>query len=205
MSISILQLIQSGVPPTQARMFAEPLTAACERFDIDTPNRISAFVAQCLVESQFFTKLEEDLWYRKPERINEVFRGRVGGLQQASQLAGNPKDLANVVYANRNGNGDSLSGDGWKYRGRGLIQLTGRGNYQEAALGLGRPYISNPDLVALPEDACLTAGWYWHRVSANRLADAGAIDAITKAVNGPAMHQATLRRQYSEEARVAFA
>lgn len=203
--ITIGQLVAAGIAPTQARMFAEPLSAACDRFQINTPARIAAFVAQCRVESTNFTALEEGLYYTTPERILKIFRSRVTSLQQASRLARNPKALANCVYAGKNGNGDEASGHGWLYRGRGLIGTTGLANYIAAEKALGRPYVAQPDLVALPPDACLAAALYWHENKLNPLADAQLTDEITEAVNGPAMMHADLRRQYAEEGARAFA
>jgi putative chitinase len=204
-SPTIGQLIDAGVPPTQARLFLEPLVLTCTRFDIDTPARIGAFIGQCMVESANFTKLEENMTYRKVERVLEIFCGRVTTIEQAQKLVNNPEGLANCVYANRNGNGNALSGDGFRYRGRGLIQLTGRTNYANAAQGLGRPYLERPNMVGLPLDAAMTAGFYWHSNRLNYLADAWAIDSITKAINGNAMLHAVMRRQLSDEAVRAFA
>lgn len=203
--ISVATLIAAGVPPTQARQFAEPLAAACARFSITTPARVAGFLAQCRVESADFTRLEENLMYTRPERIREVWPTRVPSLADAATLARNPQALANRVYAGRLGNGPEVSGDGWRYRGRGLKQLTGRANYAEAARALARPYVEQPDLVAQPADACLTAAWFWHTVKGNVLADSAQWDAITRAVNGPAMLLADRRRQWSEEALQAFA
>ncbi len=203
--ISVATLVAAGVPPTQARLFAEPLAAACARFGITTPARVAGFVAQCRVESADFTRLEENLMYTRPERIREVWPSRVPSLADAAPLARNPQRLANRVYASRLGNGPEASGDGWRYRGRGLKQLTGRANYADAATALGRPYLEQPDLVAMPADACLTAAWYWHTIKGNVLADSAQWDAITRAVNGPGMLQADLRRQYAEQAVAAFA
>lgn len=200
MRVTMTHLVGSGIEPTQARQFETPLNAAFERFDIVTPARIAAFIGQCAVESQHFSRLEENLFYRTPERIMKVFPSTVRSLEVAQRLARNPKGLANVVYANKNGNGSPMSGDGWKYRGRGLIQLTGRGNYRDAEVGLGRPYIDQPELVAQPADACLTAAWFWHSKKLNVLADSSLIDEITRAVNGPAMRERDLRRQITEDA-----
>lgn len=203
--ITVATLIAAGIGPTQARQFAEPLAAACRRFDISTPARVAGFLAQCRVESQGFTQLEEGLSYRSAERIAEVFRRlRPRGMAQLALLVRNPKGLANAAYAGVNGNGDEASGDGWRYRGRGLKQLTGRANYADAAEALGRPYLEQPDLVALPEDACLTAAWFWHSAKCNILADSAQWDAITRAVNGPGMLQADARRQFAEEAVAVF-
>ena len=203
--ISVASLIAAGLAPTQARAFAVPLSAACARFAINTPARIAGFVAQCRVESADFTRLEENLWYTTPERIRAVWPTRVPSLADAATLTRNPKALANRVYANRLGNGDEASGDGYRFAGKGLKQLTGKANYADAAEALDRPYVTEPKLVAQPEDACLTAAWFWSSVKGNILADAGQWGAITRAVNGPAMLQANLRAQYSEEGVTAFA
>jgi putative chitinase len=203
--IRVGTLIAAGVPPTQARLFALPLALACTRFDINTPARIAGFVAQCRVESADFTRLEENLRYRTPEVLDLTFRSVMGLADAAQLIQAGPKAIANRVYANRLGNGSEASGDGWRYRGRGLKQLTGRTNYAEAAVALARPYVERPELVAQPEDACLTAAWFWHTIKGNALADSAQWDAITRAVNGPAMLQAAERRQFSQEAVQAFA
>lgn len=200
--ISVGLLVASGVGPTQARIFADPLAAACALFDIDSPPRIAAFLGQCMVESLLFTRTEENLRYTTPSRILEIFPSHVTSLQQAATLAGKPEDLANCVYADTNGN--HLPGDGWAYRGRGLIGLTGRANYEDAAIGVNRPYVDQPDLVATPSDACLTACWFWHNHKLNYLADTAQIDLITRAVNGRGMQGADLRRQYFEQALKAM-
>jgi putative chitinase len=187
----------AGVEPGLAEVFAAPLESACKRFEIDTPKRIAAFLGQCLVESTGFRHLEENLTYSTADRIRAIFPSRVTSPEQAALLVRNPQALANCVYAGKNGNGNPITGDGWRYRGRGLIQLTGRANYADAAMGLNRPYLDDPDLLAKPEDACLTAAWYWHNIKANHLADAGEIDSITRAVNGRAMLHAELRRTYT--------
>lgn len=203
--ITLAALIAAGIAPTQARLFLAPLAAACERFAINTPARVAGFVAQCRVESAGFTALEESLYYRDPTRVRAIFPSTVHSIAEAMPLVRNPQALANRVYAERLGNGNEASGDGWRYRGRGLKQLTGRSHYSDAAVELGRPYLEQPDLVAQPEDACLTAAWFWHTIKGNVLADSAQWDAITRAVNGPAMLQADLRRQYSAEAVAVFA
>jgi len=203
--ITITTLIAAGIAPTQARMFAEPLARACERFGITTPAAVAAFIGQCRAESADFTRLEEGLYYTTPERIRAVFPSRVPSLADAAKLARNPKALANRVYASRLGNGDEASGDGYRFIGRGLIQLTGRDNYTAAAADCGKLYLERPDLVAQPEDACLTAAWFWASRNLSTLADSAQWDAITRAVNGPAMLHSDLRRQYTQEGLAAFA
>ena len=198
-------LVRIGVEPTQARRFADPLMASMALFNITTPQREAAFIAQCMAESGRFTRLEENLFYTTPERIRAVFSSRVRTLADAATLTRNPKALANRVYAGRNGNGDEASGDGWRYRGRGLFQLTGRANYAKATQAIARDYVGAPDLVAEPSDACLTAAWYWNACGCNELIDAGRFDATTRAINGPAMLHARERLAFYQEAMEVFA
>lgn len=202
--LSIFTLIAAGIAPTQARAFLEPLIEACRHFDIGTPVRQAAFVAQCAHESAGFVRLEESLYYTTPERIRMVWPQRVPSLAEASQLIRNPQALANRVYANRNGNGDEASGDGWRYRGRGLIQLTGRANYLAAESAIGEPYKADPDLVAQPRHAAMTAAWYFAAAGCLPLADASNTEGITRAINGAAMEGLADRRQRFEQAVRAF-
>lgn len=204
MIVTADRLIAAGVGPTQAAAFAGPLTDACNRFDITSPARLAAFLGQCMVESAGLVHLEENLYYSSPDRISAVFPRQFASASQAVPYAKNPAKLGARVYANRLGNGDEASGDGYRYRGRGLIGLTGKDNYKDAAIALGRDYVSSPDLLAQPADACLAACWFWSCHKLNALADASAIDAITRAVNGSAMLDAGRRRQYTEQALAAF-
>lgn len=184
-----------GVPSTLAARFIDPLRVACRQNGIDRPARVAAFLANAIVETTAFLRTSEDLAYSTPERIAQVFPSRVTTMDDARALVRQPQKLANRVYAGRLGNGDEASGDGWRYRGRGLFQLTGRANYAAAGQALGRPYLSQPDLVALPPDAALTAAWFWRRAGCNELADARNLDAITRHINGPAMLKAAARRE----------
>lgn len=195
----IERLIAAGVNPTQAKAFADPLKAAMALFDIDTDERQAAFLAQAMIESTRFTDLEENLRYSDPVRIATIFRSgfdldrdRVVDPEEIEFAKGfirQPEKLANRAYANRNGNGNEASGDGWSFRGRGLFQLTGRANYKEAAegVGLGSVYLQRPELVAQPSDAALTAAWFWQSRGCNQLIDADNFDATTRLINGPAM------------------
>lgn len=203
--LTVAFLIAAGLAPTQARQFVDPLKASCALFDISTPPRLAGFIAQCRVESQNFTQLEEGLFYRDAARIADIFKSRVASEADARRLVGNPKLLANTVYANRLGNGDVASGHGWLYRGRGLKHLTALDNYTAAERALGRPYVTQPDLVAQPSDACLTAAWFWHSNGCNALADRLDWDGLTRKVNGPRKLQAKRRKQYSEQILEVFA
>lgn len=191
----IEKLIACGVNPTQAKQFAEPLKAAMALNDILTPEKQAAFVAQCMIESASFTRLEENLFYTTPERIRAVWPSRFSTVEQAALYTRNPKALANRVYAHKLGNGDEASGDGWNFRGRGLFQLTGRDNYRAASVGIGlsSAYIHRPDMVAEPSDAALTAAWFWRDRGCNRAMDAGNFNQTTRIINGPAMLHAKER------------
>lgn len=200
------QLIASGIHPTQAAQFAGPLTDACNRFGITTPLRQAAFVAQCAHESAGFTMLVENLNYHNAAILDGLFSA-VHGLADAKALiAAGPIAIANRVYANRNGNGDESSGDGWAYRGRGLIQVTGRSNYSRMTVLIsdGNDYESVPDLLAQPEWACLSAAAWWQSHGCNALADTGSIDQITRVVNGPAMAGEEDRRELYALAKGAY-
>lgn len=192
--IDVAALIACGIGPTQARIYAEPLDEAARRFEINTRSRIAAFIAQVAHESANMTRVEENLFYTTPERIRAMWPKRVASLADAATLTRNPKALADRVYANRLGNGDESSGDGWRYRGRGLIQLTGRSNYHVAGDALGRHYVTHPELVAQPSDAAYTAAWFWASIGGNALADSAQIDELTRKINGPGMVGADDRR-----------
>ena len=102
----------------------------------------------------------------------------------ANQFAGNAEKIANKVYAGRMGNGDEESGDGWKYHGRGLIQLTGKDNYANCGSSLSVDLLSNPDMLLDPKYAALSAGWFWGKKGLNALADSQDYDIMTKRING---------------------
>ena len=185
--ITIAQLVAAGIDQDRAELFAAPLEEACRHFSIDNTHRLVLFLANIAHESSGFKRLREDLYYTKPERLQVVFgRKRFPDLGFAAQYLKNPEKLANYVYANRLGNGDESSGDGWKYRGAGLIQLTGQANFMAAEAACGRPYKSQPELVALPRDAALTAAWFWASAGCNGPADDLDHLAVRKRINGPA-------------------
>lgn len=173
-----------GLAPPLALEWAEPMAAAAALHDITAPQRLAAWVAQCAHESARMTALEERLVYTSAARIAVVWP-RLAPI--AAELVRAPQALANAAYAGRNGNGPRTSGDGWSYRGRGLLQLTGRRNYAAAGAALGLPLEFQPDLVATPTGAAMTAAWYWLASDCNRLADRGDIDGITRVINGPGM------------------
>jgi putative chitinase len=207
MAITIATLIAAGLAPTQARTFAAPLASACEEFDLNTALRQAGLVGQCRIESADFAHLEESLFYNRPERIMEIFPSRVRSLADAQTLVRNPQKLGNRVYAGRLGNGDEASGDGWRFRGRGPIQITGRTNYTDLGTTLGgRSAEAVAELMTDDpiEWACRSAAWFFTSRGCSAMADASNWDAITRAVNGPRMLESARRRQYCQQALEAL-
>lgn len=167
-----------------AEDWAAALLPAMERYRITTNGRIAAFLAQVGHESGGFQRLEENLVYRTPSRLAAVWPRRFRDAAAAEPFVGNAEGLANFVYAGRMGNGDAASGDGYRFRGRGLIQLTGRENYARAATALGLDLLGQPELLAAYGPAALSAAWFWDDRGLNPLADAGAFEEITRRING---------------------
>lgn len=163
--------------------WVDALNETFQRFNILTPNQQSAFIGQCGHECGHFRVLEENLNY-KAATLMKLWPKRFPTLEVANAYAGNPKKIANMVYANRMGNRDEASGDGYRFRGRGCIQLTGHANYFHAGQALGVDFVMNPDLVATPKYAALTAGWFWDTHKINAPAEAGDIIKVTKIING---------------------
>ena len=158
------------------------LNATFERFDIMNPLRKAAFIGQCGHECGNFKILEENLMYRA-EALQKLWPRRFDATK-AQMCARNPKAIANTVYSSRMGNRDEASGDGYRFRGRGCIQLTGHANYYHAGQALGVDFVMNPDLVATPMYAALTAGWFWDTHKLNQYADIKDYKTMTKKING---------------------
>lgn len=178
-----LDLIRLGIHPTQAKQFAPVLDPAMQRFGIASVDQRAGFLAQAMHESNDFKHLEEDLFYRRAPRVMEMWPTRFVSIDAVDAVLGKPELLANTVYSNRNGNGDFASGDGWRFRGRGLFQLTFRDNYRLASQELGINYLEQPELVAQPEGAALTAAWFWHTRGCNELMARGEFDRTTRKIN----------------------
>lgn len=163
--------------------WVDPLNETFQRFEILTPRQQAAFIGQCGHECGNFKMLEENLNYRA-ETLMKLWPKRFPTLDFAKQFERNPKKIANSVYANRMGNRDEASGDGYRFRGRGCIQLTGSANYYHAGKALGVDFIMDPDLVATPQYAALTAGFFWNTQKLNPIAESGNNLALTKKING---------------------
>jgi putative chitinase len=155
-------------------------------YDINTPQRVAAFIAQCAHESGNFRMLKENLNY-KAATLRKIFPKYFPSDEIAAQFAAMPnrqEAIANRVYGGRMGNGPEATGDGWRFCGRGLIQLTGRNNYQAFADSIETDINEIPEYLATFEGAVQSACWFWETNSLNKWADAGDILTLTKRING---------------------
>lgn len=155
------------------------------QFEINTPARVAGFISQCQHESGDFTLLQENLNYGA-----KGLRGTFGKYFPTDDIAlqyeRKPEMIANRVYSSRMGNGDEHSGEGWKYRGRGLLQLTGKSNYTQCSHDLfhDETLVEDPDLLRTPEYAVLSACWFWKKNNLNAICDTGDVVALSKRING---------------------
>ena len=163
--------------------WVDALNETFARFDISTPARQASFIGQCGHECGNFKVLEENLNYRA-ETLMKLWKSRFPTIEIANEYARNPKKIANKVYSSRMGNRDESSGDGYRFRGRGCIQLTGHANYFHAGNACGEDFVMNPDLVATPKYAAMTAGWFWNTHKLNQYADIRDYTMMTKKING---------------------
>jgi putative chitinase len=171
--------------------WANALNPAMDKFGINTPARIASFLAQTGYESGQFNNLVENLTYKTAARLMKVWPKRFPTEASAAPYVDNKEKLANFVYANRIGNGDVNSGDGFRYRGRGIIQITGKSNYADIGKVLGVDLVNNPDLLLTPDLAAMSAAYFWQGHGLNALADDETDDndledftTITKKING---------------------
>lgn len=163
--------------------WVDALNETFERFGIKSINQKAAFIAQCSHECGSFKVLEENLNYRAAT-LMKLWPKRFPTQEIANAYEKNPKRIANMVYSSRMGNRDESSGDGYRFRGRGCIQLTGHANYFHAGKALGIDFVADPDLVGTPKYAAMTAGWFWSTHGCNEIADRGDWTALTKKING---------------------
>jgi len=165
--------------------WTDSMNSVFPTYQIDQPHRVAAFLAQCGHESGGWTTFEENLNY-SAQGLQSIFGSHFHG--DADQYARQPERIANRIYANRMGNGPEESGDGWKYRGRGPIQLTGKANYTKFANDMfddPTTVIEKPDWVTQDKDfALMSAIWFWNSHNLNHYADMGDIKSMTKIING---------------------
>jgi len=161
----------------------EALDQLLPDYDINTPLRVAHFIAQCAHESGNFLFIKENLNYRA-ESLMKTWPRLFPTIEIARQYEKQPEKIANRAYGNRMGNGDEASGDGWRYCGRGLIQLTGRDNYTFFAGSLDISVEEAAEYLATFEGAAQSACWYWEQNNLNRFADANDVRGLTRAING---------------------
>jgi len=176
------------------------LEQALPDYDINTPPRVAAFIAQCAHESGGFRFLKENLNY-KAESLCRVWP-RYFNTGNAAQYAHKQEAIANRAYANRMGNGDEASGDGWKFCGRGLIQLTGRSNYQAFADSIETDIEDIPEYLQTFEGSVQSAAFFWETNNLNKWADLGDIVTLTKKINGGTLGLADRQKHYEHALHV---
>lgn len=196
-------MIQDIIPKLQNHLpdvIYNQLSDLCIKFDIDGPLRLSNFLGQCKQECENFTVFTENLNY-SGEALWSMFHTHFIDINEANNYARQPEKIANRIYANRMGNGDEGSGDGWLYRGRGALQVTGKSNYQALGIFLGIDLMSNPELVATDYQLASGANFFKNNnlwVICDKGVDVGTITIVTQHVNGGTT-ALTNRIQYTQE------
>jgi putative chitinase len=186
MELTLQQLKQLLPKNPYVENWHKALSQLLPEYEINTPQRVAAFIAQCAHESGGFMVLKENLNYRAPT-LRKIFPKYFPTDEMANQYAAMPNKqeaIANLVYANRMGNGGPETGDGYRYCGRGLIQLTGKTNYTWFAASLDIPVEEAAEYLQTFEGAAQSACWFWETNNLNRFADVGDIKGLTKAING---------------------
>ena len=210
MIITPVQLLRIAPRCPDAVAWTRALNEAMRERDIDTPIQAAHFLAQIAHESSELTRLVEGLNYTTPERIRDTWPTRfwLPSAKEPTQppvrrdargFVRAPVLLASYVYAGRNGNGAESTSDGFRFRGRGPIQITGRSNYARCGQALGLPLIEQPDLLTDPDVGARAAAWYWTDRKIGPLADANDIEAVTRKING-GTHGLEDRRRYLQTA-----
>jgi len=184
-----IDLLQSMCPKTKRSIlegFVEPLNTVAEYYEMfENPRRVAGFLAQIAHESGGFNAVVENLNY-SAKGLMGTFKKYFPNEELAKQYERKPEMIANRVYANRMGNGDEASGEGWYFRGRGIIQITGKNNYTKCSQSLfeSNVLVENPDLLLETEYAIHSACWFWSAARLNELADIGDMKTMTKRING---------------------
>jgi putative chitinase len=195
MGLSIQQLKQIIPKNPYVDHWHRALAQLLPEYDIATPQRMAAFLAQCAHESGGFTAIKENLNYRAVT-LRKIFPKYFPTDEMAQQFANKPEKIANRVYANRMGNGDEASGDGYRYCGRGLIQLTGKDNYFWFAASIDLTPEEASEYMETFEGAAQSACWFWETNNLNTWADKGDIVTLTKRINGGTIGLADRQKHY---------
>jgi putative chitinase len=178
-----LRAVAPHLPDAERAAWVAALAAPLHRSGITAPRCVAAFLGQCSVESAGFHSLEEDLNY-SASRLCQVWPNRFPNTEAAGACALRPEVLANRVYAGRMGNDDEASGDGWRFRGRGLIQITGRAAYQRFARAMNLTLDQAVEYAATQAGAADSAVWFWSANQLNALANTWSLDLLTRKING---------------------
>jgi putative chitinase len=194
LSITQMKAVLPRLNWEKAQLYIPFITTVLPKFGIDTPLRKAHFLAQVAHESGGLQFTQENLNY-SAQGLRSVFGKYFPTIELANAYARKPEKIANRVYASRMGNGNEAGGDGWKFRGRGLIQLTGKENYQKFGQDNGIDCVKNPDLLLQPEWALASACWFWKKNNLNKFADQDDIIMVTKKING-GTHGLNDRQQY---------
>ena len=195
-------LKQMGLSSSVIATWYAPLKTAVEKFGIDTGLRLSGFFANVLHECGLFTRFVENLNYSAAGLVS-TFPKYFPSTNSTNGYARNPTAIANKVYANRMGNGTEASGDGWKFRGRGLIQITGKSNYKDASRGIGTDVLTNPENALTPVNASMIAAWFFSSKGCNTYSDADNIKGMRVRVNGGTKGLAEVTKFY-EQCKIIF-
>ena len=194
-----LELLQKLCPHTKTSVlegYVEPLNAVAEYYELNAnPARLAGFLAQTAHESGGFTAVKENLNY-SAKGLMGIFKKYFPTEELAKQYERKPEKIANRVYANRMNNGDEASGDGYKFCGRGLIQLTGRANYTKFAEDLGMSIEDTIKYLETPNGAVASAGWFWDNNNLNQYCDSGDFVMLTKRINGGTIGLADRQHHY---------
>lgn len=194
-TLELLQKIASKTKATNLQRFVEPLNDVIEHYELNTPQRLAAFLAQTAHESGGFNAIKENLNYNA-KGLMTTFKKYFPTEELAKQYERQPEKIANRVYANRMGNGPESSGDGWKFCGRGLIQLTGKSNYSRLAKDLEMSLDECSKFLETAEGAVVSAGWFWDQNNLNKHADSGDFVMLTKRINGGTIGLADRKHHY---------
>ena len=198
---TLLAKLYAPTPLATCRLYAEPFKKACAEFNLDTPDLQAALLGQMGVETGLLTRMSENLNYRDPARLDALFSAVKGVEDARALIRRGPEAIGNRIYAGRLGNGNEASGDGYRFRGAGGAQLTGRTNHTDFGRAIGVTPELAADYCRTPEGAMRSAAWFFARRGGIAPAKVWDIDGVTRAVNGPAMLEAEKRRALSNRAR----
>lgn len=185
-AVELLLKACPNIPPKTASLFAPILQESMARHGVTAyPMRSAAYLANAAHESMFFTRMKESFNYRDPVRLYAIFKHDFKNLEDATTVWRKGQEaVANRVYANQNGNGNEASGDGLKYCGRGIGQVTGRANYKAVGLKLGLDLVAHPELLEQPVHAVESFSVFWHDRQLNTVADNADFNRICRIING---------------------